>query len=83
MGGSRVYGKIRNFRDSAKQEYTLSSNAEKQVESDSVWNTLNEFGISKEDVMKKNLSHEELYNIHVAVKIYQACQKVLKGSEEY
>ncbi len=75
--------KIRNFRDSAKQEYTLSSNAEKQVESDSVWNTLNEFGISKEDVMKKNLSHEELYNIHVAVKIYQACQKVLKGLEEY
>jgi len=75
--------KIRNFRDSAKQEYTLSSNAEKQVESDSVWNTLHEFGISKEDVMKKNLSHEELYNIHVAVKIYQACQKVLKGLEEY
>ena len=75
--------KIRNFRDSAKQEYTLTSNAEKQVESDSVWNTLNEFGISKEDVIKKNLSHEELYNIHVAVKIYQACQKVLKGLEEY
>ncbi len=75
--------KIRNFRDSAKQEYRLSSDAEKQVESDSVWNTLNEFGISKEDVMKKNLSHEELYNIHVAVKIYQACQKVLKGLEEY
>jgi hypothetical protein len=72
-----VLDKIRNFRDSAKQEYTLSSDNEK------VWNTLNEFGISKEAVMKKNLSHEELYNIHVAVKTYQDCQKVLKGLEEY
>ncbi len=75
--------KIRNFRDSGKQEYTLSSNTKQQIESDSVWNTLNEFGISKEAVMKKNLSHEELYNIHVAVKTYQDCQKVLKGLEEY
>jgi len=33
--------------------------------------------------MKQNLSHEELYNIHVAVKTYQDCQKVLKGLEEY
>jgi hypothetical protein len=75
--------KIRNFRDSTKQEYTLSNDNEQQIESESVWNTLNEFGISKKDVMKKNLSHEELYNIHVAVKTYQDCQKVLKGLEEY
>lgn len=75
--------KIRTIRDSAKQQYNLNTNSEQQTEPDSVWNTLYEFGISKEDVMKKNLSHEELYNIHVAVKTYQHCQKVLKGLEEY
>jgi len=75
--------KIRNFRDTSKQEYKLTSGSQQQTEPDSVWNTLHEFGISKEDIMKKNLSHEELYNIHVAVKTYQDCQKVLKGLEEY
>ena len=74
---------IRTISDTSKQEYKLNSDAEQQTESDSVWNTLYEFGISKEDVMKKNLTHEELYNIHVAVKTYQHCQKVLKGLEEY
>ncbi len=75
--------KIRTFRDSIKQEYKLSSVVDQQIESETIWNTLHEFGISKEDIMKKNLSHEELYNIHVAVKTYQDCQKVLKGLEEY
>ncbi len=75
--------KIRNFRDGIKQEYQLTSVNDQQTESDSVWNTLHEFGISKEDIMKQNLNHEELYNIHVAVKTYQDCQKVLKGLEEY
>ena len=75
--------KIRNFRDRKKQEYKLSSVEEQEIESESIWNTLHEFGISKDDLMKKNLSHEELYNIHVAVKTYQDCQKVLKGLEEY
>lgn len=74
--------KIRNFRD-RKQEYQLTSVDDQQIESESIWNTLHEFGISKDDIMKKNLSHEELYNIHVAVKTYQDCQKVLKGLEEY
>jgi hypothetical protein len=74
--------KIRNFRD-RKQEYQLTSVEDEQIESESIWNTLHEFGISKEDIKKKNLSHEELYNIHVAVKTYQDCQKVLKGLEEY
>ncbi len=75
--------KIRNFRDGIKQEYQLTSVNDQQTESDSIWNTLHGFGISKEDIMKQNLSPEELYNIHVAVKTYQDCQKVLKGSEEY
>ena len=75
--------KIRNFRDKKKQEYKLTSVEEQEIESESIWNTLHEFGITKEDLMKKNLSHEELYNIHVAVKTYQDCQKVLKGLEEY
>ncbi len=75
--------KIRTFRDSIKQEYKLSSVDDQQIESETIWNTLHEFGISKEDIMKQNLSHEELYNIHVAVKTYQDCQKVLKGLEEY
>ncbi len=75
--------KIRTFRDSIKQEYKLSSVVDQQIESETIWNTLHEFGISKEDIMKQNLSHEELYNIHVAVKTYQDCQKVLKGLEEY
>ncbi len=75
--------KIRTFRDSIKQEYKLSSVVDQQIESETIWNTLHEFGISKEDIMKKNLNHEELYNIHVAVKTYQDCQKVLKGLEEY
>jgi len=74
--------KIRNFRD-RKQEYELTSVDDQQTESESVWNTLHQFGISKEDIMKKNLSNEELYNIRVAVKTYQDCQKVLKGLEEY
>ncbi len=75
--------KIRTFRDGIKQEYKLSSVEDQQIESETIWNTLHEFGISKEDIMKQNLSHEELYNIHVAVKSYQDCQKVLKGLEEY
>jgi len=75
--------KIRNFRDGIKQEYQLTSVNDQQIESDNIWNTLHGFGISKEDIMKQNLSHEELYNIHVAVKTYQDCQKVLKGLEEY
>ncbi len=75
--------KIRNFRDRPKQEYKTIGDSEQQTESDTIWNTLHTFGISKDDVMKKNLSHEELYNIHVAVKTYQDCQKVLKGLEEY
>ncbi len=75
--------KIRNFRDGIKQEYQLTSVNDQQTESDNIWNTLHGFGISKEDIMKQNLSHEELYNIHVAVKTYQDCQKVLKGLEEY
>jgi len=75
--------KIRTFRDTIKQQYKLSSVLDQQIESDNIWNTLHDFGISKEDIMKKNLSHEELYNIHVAVKTYQDCQKVLKGLEEY
>ena len=75
--------KIRNFRDRPKQEYKTIGDSEQQTESDGIWNTLHTFGISKDDVMKKNLSHEELYNIHVAVKTYQDCQKVLKGLEEY
>jgi len=75
--------KIRTFRDKIKQEYKLSSVEDQQIESETIWNTLHEFGISKEDIMKQNLSHEELYNIHVAVKSYQDCQKVLKGLEEY
>ncbi len=75
--------KIRTFRDSIKQEYKLASVEDQQIESETIWNTLHEFGISKEDIMKQNLSHEELYNIHVAVKTYQDCQKVLKGLEEY
>ena len=69
--------KIRNFREK-KQEYQLSNDKDKEIESESIWNTLNEFGISKEDIMKQNLSHEELYNIHVAVKTYQDCRKVLQ-----
>ncbi len=75
--------KIRTIRDRIKQEYKITSDVEQQTESDNIWNTLHGFGISKEDIMKKNLSHEELYNIHVAVKTYQDCQKVLKGLEEY
>ncbi|MFB5610206.1 MAG: hypothetical protein ACE5R3_03110 [Nitrosopumilaceae archaeon] len=75
--------KIRSFRETPKQEYQLTSVEDQEIESESVWNTLHEFGISKEDIMKQNLSHEELYNIHVAVKTYQDCQKVLKGLEEY
>ncbi len=75
--------KIRTIRDIQKQEYKLTSVADQQIESDNIWNTLHGFGISKEDIMKQNLSHEELYNIHVAVKTYQDCQKVLKGLEEY
>ncbi len=75
--------KIRTIRDRIKQEYKLASVEDQQTESDNIWNTLHGFGISKEDIMKKNLSHEELYNIHVAVKTYQDCQKVLKGLEEY
>ena len=75
--------KIRTIRDTIKQEYKLSTDVEQQTESDSIWNTLHGFGISKEDIMKQNLSNEELYNIHVAVKTYQDCQKVLKGLEEY
>ncbi len=75
--------KIRTFRDRIKQDYKLSSVEDQQIESETIWNTLHEFGISKEDIMKQNLSHEELYNIHVAVKTYQDCQKVLKGLEEY
>ncbi len=75
--------KIRNFRDGTNQEYQLTSVNDQQIESDNIWNTLHGFGISKEDIMKQNLSHEELYNIHVAVKTYQDCQKVLKGLEEY
>ncbi|MCH6571323.1 MAG: hypothetical protein IH780_01950 [Thaumarchaeota archaeon] len=75
--------KIRTFRDRIKQEYKLASVEDQQIESETIWNTLHEFGISKEDIMKQNLSHEELYNIHVAVKTYQDCQKVLKGLEEY
>ncbi|GFN41670.1 MAG: hypothetical protein IH842_06465 [Thaumarchaeota archaeon] len=75
--------KIRTFRDSIKQEYKLAIVEDQQIESETIWNTLHEFGISKEDIMKQNLSHEELYNIHVAVKTYQDCQKVLKGLEEY
>ncbi len=75
--------KIRNFRDGSMQEYNLTSVNDQQTESDNIWNTLYGFGISKEDIMKQNLSHEELYNIHVAVKTYQDCQKVLKGLEEY
>ncbi len=75
--------KIRTFRDRITQEYKLSSVEDQQIESETIWNTLHEFGISKEDIMKQNLSHEELYNIHVAVKSYQDCQKVLKGLEEY
>jgi hypothetical protein len=75
--------KIRTIRDIRKQEYKLTSVADQQIESDNIWNTLHGFGISKEDIMKQNLSHEELYNIHVAVKTYQDCQKVLKGLEEY
>ncbi len=75
--------KIRNFRDGTKLEFKLTSVNDQQIESDSIWNTLHGFGISKEDIMKQNLSHEELYNIHVAVKTYQDCQKVLKGLEEY
>ena len=75
--------KIRTFRDSIKQEYKLAIVEDQQIESETIWNTLHEFGISKEDIMKQNLSPEELYNIHVAVKTYQDCQKVLKGLEEY
>ncbi len=75
--------KIRTIRDIQKQEYKLTSVADQQIESDNIWNTLHGFGISKDDIMKQNLSHEELYNIHVAVKTYQDCQKVLKGLEEY
>ncbi len=75
--------KIRTIRDIQKQEYKLTSVVDQQIESDNIWNTLHGFGISKEDIMKQNLSHEELYNIHVAVKTYQDCQKVLKGLEEY
>ncbi len=75
--------KIRTIRDRMKQEYKLTSDNDQQSESDSIWSTLHGFGISKEDIMKQNLSHEELYNIHVAVKTYQDCQKVLKGLEEY
>ncbi len=75
--------KIRTIRDRIKQEYKITSDVEQQTESDNIWNTLHGFGISKEDIMKQNLRHEELYNIHVAVKTYQDCQKVLKGLEEY
>ena len=75
--------KIRTFRDSIKQEYKLAIVEDQQIESETIWNTLHGFCISKEDIMKQNLSHEELYNIHVAVKTYQDCQKVLKGLEEY
>ncbi|MFQ5572997.1 MAG: hypothetical protein ACE5EJ_01970 [Nitrosopumilaceae archaeon] len=74
---------IRSIRDPTKQEYQLTTVEDQQIESESIWNTLHEFGISKEDIMKQNLTHEELYNIHVAVKTYQDCQKVLKGLEEY
>jgi len=73
--------KIRNFRD-RKLEYVLTNVDDQQTDSESVWNTLRHFGISKEDIMKKNLSHDELYNIHVAVKTYQDCQKVLKGLDD-
>ncbi len=45
--------KIRTFRDSIKQEYKLSSVVDQQIESETIWNTLHEFGISKEDIMKK------------------------------
>jgi len=75
--------KIRTNRDKIKQEYKLASDVDQQTESDNIWNTLHGFGISKEDIMKQNLSHAELYKIHVAVKTYQDCQKVLKGLEEY
>ncbi|HET6517936.1 MAG TPA: hypothetical protein VFG25_06945 [Nitrosopumilaceae archaeon] len=75
--------KIRSIRDAPKQEYQLTDVQDQEIESESIWNTLHEFGISKEDIMKQNLSHEELYNIHVAVKTYQDCQKVLKGLEEF
>ncbi len=75
--------KIRTIRDRIKQEYKLSSIEDQQTESESIWSTLHGFGISKEDVMKQNLSPAQLYKIHVAVKTYQDCQKVLKGLEEY
>ncbi len=75
--------KIRTIRDRINQEYQFGNVEEQQTESDDIWNTLHGFGISKEDIMKQNLSHAELYKIHVAVKTYQDCQKVLKGLEEY
>ncbi len=75
--------KIRTIRDTITQEYKLDGVEAHQSESESIWNTLHGFGISKEDIMKQNLSHAELYKIHVAVKTYQDCQKVLKGLEEY
>ena len=75
--------KIRTIRESSQQEYQLTNVEDQKIASESIWNTLNEFGISKEDIMKQNLTHEELYNIHVAVKTYQDCKKVLKGLEEH
>lgn len=75
--------KIRTIRDRSKQEYQITNVNDQEAQSESIWNTLHEFGISKEDIMKQNLSHEELYNIHCAVKTYQDCQKVLKGLDEH
>ncbi len=77
--------KIRTIRDTIKLEYKLSTDKDEKVlaqEADSIWQTLHEFGISKEQIMKQNLSPEELYNIRCAVKTYQDCQKVLQGIEE-
>lgn len=77
--------KIRTIRDTIKLEYKLISDNDEKIraeEAESIWQTLHEFGISKEKVMKQNLSPEELYNIRCAVKTYQDCQKVLKGIEE-
>jgi hypothetical protein len=77
--------KIRTIRDRLRQEYKLSSDEDikaQEAEAESIWNTLHEFGISKEDIMKQNLSHEDLYNIRCAVKTYQDCKKVLQGIEE-
>ncbi len=77
--------KIRTIRDTIKLEYKLTKAEDEKLrieEAESIWQTLHEFGISKEQIMKQNLSPEELYNIRCAVKTYQDCQKVLKGIEE-